>query len=74
MEFQPFKNLIASDIKVINVNCPHCQGEHVDINYWAIKPHKTHLCHYCGNLFEVDVKSVSRPHITSEFYKHIEVK
>ncbi len=42
------------------INCPKCQREHVDLNEWAGRPHRTHLCAYCGNkwAFEITNKTV----------------
>lgn len=28
--------------------CPFCGKQHVDADEWATKPHRTHLCHFCG--------------------------
>jgi predicted CXXCH cytochrome family protein len=44
-----------------NLECPHCHTPHYDIDEWALKPHRTHLCLSCGELFEGSVKGVSRP-------------
>lgn len=29
--------------------CPSCHRQHWDEGEWATKPHKTHLCAFCGN-------------------------
>lgn len=42
-------------------DCPSCGKPHSDIDEWALKPHKTHLCLHCGALFEADFKGVCRP-------------
>lgn len=31
--------------------CPKCNGQHIDRDEWATKPHKTHLCEFCGHLW-----------------------
>lgn len=31
--------------------CPKCNTLHVDQEQWATTPHRTHLCHACGNLW-----------------------
>lgn len=44
-----------------DVDCPKCGEKHFDIDQWAIKPHKTHLCLKCKKMFEGSQKAVSRP-------------
>lgn len=44
-----------------DLNCPHCNATHKDIDRWAIKPHQTHLCLNCHKFFEGSVKGVSHP-------------
>jgi transposase-like protein len=41
--------------------CIRCGEPHLDAGYYAIKPHKNHLCHGCGHLFQDSAKSVSNP-------------
>jgi hypothetical protein len=43
------------------LDCPHCGSAHFDIDEWALKPHKTHLCLHCHLTFEGSLKAVSRP-------------
>ena len=31
--------------------CPKCGKLHVDLEEWATKPHRTHLCSFCGHEF-----------------------
>ena len=57
-----------------NVICPRCFHPHIDLDEWAIKPHKTHLCQHCGNLFEGTYKAVSNPSFTSGFLNAETVK
>ena len=33
------------------LHCPKCHAQHIDRNEWATRPHKTHLCEHCGNLW-----------------------
>lgn len=54
-----------------NVVCPRCFNLHSDVDKWALKPHKIHLCEHCGNLFEGTYKAVSHPCFTSEFPENI---
>lgn len=51
------KNIV---IEEQSLSCPKCGKAHYDIDEWAIKPHKTHLCLHCGELFEGSFKGVSR--------------
>ncbi len=53
--------------QVENLNCPHCGATHSDIDKWALKPHKTHLCLNCGEMFEGTVKAISHPHLSQEY-------
>ena len=63
--------MINTDIVRIDCDCPECGKEHVDRDYWALNPHKTHLCEHCGSLFPVTERSVSRSFISSEFHQTI---
>lgn len=48
--------------KYINsLNCSSCGKPHLDKGEYAIKPHKTHLCEYCGSEFEASRKCISNP-------------
>lgn len=47
--------------------CPHCGTVHEDIDVWALKPHATHLCLKCDQLFEGSGKAVSNPRFTEDF-------
>ena len=61
-----------SNIQIENLDCPHCKTKHEDIDEWAVKPHRTHLCLNCGMLFEGKllgedgrpIKAVSHPRFT----------
>ena len=41
--------------------CPFCQTPHLDSDWFAVKPHRVHLCHGCNRLFRRDVKRISNP-------------
>ncbi len=41
--------------------CPHCGELHLDKDYFAVKPHRRHLCHKCGRYFADDRRAVSNP-------------
>jgi transcription elongation factor Elf1 len=49
------------EIQEQTLDCPHCKHPHSDIDEWALKPHRTHLCLNCNQLFEGSFKGVSRP-------------
>lgn len=56
--FNKAARLIGSPLRFIQ--CPSCKREHVDLNEWAGRPHRTHLCQYCDHkwVFESDAKTV----------------
>ncbi len=41
----------SPEIKLIEMKlfCPECQFQHLDVNEWKTKFHKTHLCLKCGH-------------------------
>lgn len=41
--------------------CPRCGVEHLDEDWFSIKPHRRHLCGACGNYFVDREPSVSNP-------------
>jgi transposase-like protein len=41
--------------------CTHCGEIHLDAGYFAVKPHRQHLCHACGRHFRVETRAVSNP-------------
>jgi hypothetical protein len=47
------------DIRLLR--CPRCGEVHLDSGYFAVKPHRRHLCHGCGNYFNDTGKAVSNP-------------
>ncbi len=40
-----------SDPLPIRLPCPECGALHIDEGLWAIKPHHTHACQHCGNVW-----------------------
>ena len=64
--------------------CTHCGEPHLDSDFFAVKPHKKHLCLACGKYFHDTQKSVSNPivglpvlgvfDLTSRSVKHSERK
>lgn len=41
--------------------CTHCGTPHLDSDWYAVKPHRTHLCHKCNQLFRAGRRSISNP-------------
>jgi hypothetical protein len=61
--------LLASKKAILlreDLNCPYCGEPHYDIDEWAKKPHRTHLCLFCNSHFEGNVKGVSFPTFVEE--------
>jgi transposase-like protein len=52
-------NFLQRDIK--QLYCTYCQELHLDKGYFAVKPHRRHLCHGCGRYFHDQSKGVSNP-------------
>jgi hypothetical protein len=50
---------LKRDIRYLR--CPYCDEMHLDSGYFAIKPHRRHLCHGCGRYFNDTGKGVSNP-------------
>ena len=50
---------LGRDIKILR--CPLCDEMHLDSGYFAIQPHRRHLCHGCGKYFNDTAKAVSNP-------------
>lgn len=44
-----------------DLSCPECQAVHIDLDEWALRSHKTHLCLVCGHFFEAETAGVSNP-------------
>jgi transposase-like protein len=47
--------------RIMSLNCPKCDRNHFDRNDLAIRPHKHHLCEFCDEEFESEIKCVSNP-------------
>lgn len=47
------------DIRTLH--CSFCGEAHLDSGYFAVKPHRRHLCHGCGHYFNDTGKAVSNP-------------
>ena len=43
------------------LRCPHCGEAHLDAGYFAVKPHRKHMCQGCGRHFNDTEKSISNP-------------
>lgn len=41
--------------------CTYCGEPHLDSEWFAVKPHKRHLCHACGEIFVANRKGISNP-------------
>lgn len=49
------------DIETITVVCPRCGTSHLDRDWFAVHPHRRHLCHGCGRHFSDSVIGVGNP-------------
>ncbi|WP_374405388.1 hypothetical protein [Pelagerythrobacter sp.] len=47
--------------QVESLFCTYCGEPHLDSEWFAVKPHKRHLCHACGEIFIANRKGVSNP-------------
>lgn len=47
--------------KVKYLYCIYCGELHLDGDYFAVKPHRKHLCHACGKYFSDSERAVSNP-------------
>lgn len=47
--------------RIEHLFCTHCGEIHLDAGYFAVKPHRQHLCHACGRHFRVENRAVSNP-------------
>lgn len=48
-------------VDISHLFCIRCGEPHLDAGYYAITPHRNHLCHGCGHIFRDSTKSVSNP-------------
>lgn len=49
------------DRSIVGLFCPKCQTPHLDSDWFAVKPHRVHLCHGCNELFREEVRRISNP-------------
>jgi hypothetical protein len=49
------------DRRIVTLFCPFCETPHLDSDWFAVKPHRVHLCHGCNQLFRKDIKRISNP-------------
>jgi Zn-finger nucleic acid-binding protein len=54
-----FSRLLGHRVK--HLSCPRCQAVHLDAGWFAIRPHRQHLCQGCGRLFRDQDPAVSNP-------------
>jgi hypothetical protein len=47
--------------KIKHLYCIHCGELHLDAGFFAVKPHRRHLCHGCGKYFRDSERGVSNP-------------
>jgi hypothetical protein len=50
-----------NDIPMTVEKCRYCSTPHLDLGYFAQKPHRMHLCGNCGREFRVQSHTVSNP-------------
>lgn len=43
------------------LRCSHCNEPHLDAGYFAVHPHRKHMCQACGRHFNDTEKSISNP-------------
>lgn len=56
---EQLKQSIEAGMQIEKLTCPKCNQMHNDVEEWAVRPHRTHLCLFCGHLFEGSFKGVS---------------
>lgn len=49
------------DRQIDTIFCTHCDTPHLDSDWFAVKPHRVHLCHGCNKLFKMETRRVSNP-------------
>lgn len=47
--------------EILHLFCSRCGEPHLDAGYFAVKPHRDHLCHGCGHIFRDTSRAVSNP-------------
>jgi transposase-like protein len=54
---------------ITTLYCTYCGDAHLDAEWFAIKPHRRHLCHGCGRQFSAE-RSISNPVMAvRDFYR-----
>jgi len=43
------------------LECPHCKAPHLDLENYALDPHRKHLCLKCEQLFEDEDRAIANP-------------
>lgn len=46
---------------LVSLFCTYCGEPHLDSEWYAVKPHKRHICHACGEIFIANRKTISNP-------------
>jgi transposase-like protein len=59
---------LKREIKLLQ--CPHCDEAHLDEGYFAVKPHRKHMCQACGRQFNDSEKSISNPVALLQVVQH----
>jgi Zn-finger nucleic acid-binding protein len=54
-----FSRLVGRRVK--HLNCPRCNEVHLDAGWFAVHPHRQHLCQGCGRFFRDHDAAVSNP-------------
>lgn len=52
----PVTGLVSSPIPM-RLHCPQCHELHIDEGEFATKPHHTHACQHCGNVWRPAIVS-----------------
>lgn len=47
--------------KIDHLFCDKCGTPHLDSDWFAVKPHRQHLCHGCNKIFRSPERSISNP-------------
>jgi transposase-like protein len=47
--------------KIKYLFCTYCGAIHLDADYFAVNPHRRHLCHDCGKYFQDSERGISNP-------------
>lgn len=47
--------------ETVYLECPHCGEAHLDVDWFAVNPHKVHLCLACGRSFRVKEANIGNP-------------